>query len=201
MLPGNLRIAGLAATASGYVLVATLAVGPAAFRAVVLTSPDGRTWSAPTALPWSATAAVTMSTGADWGVDRLVVGRGGMIADGRFIATPGATLWWQSATGDHWRLLPAYPPLGPTTCTGQGCGGQPAGLLVGDGQRMLALRGGPQAAAWTSGDGLRWQALSVGGQVLPPAATQDRLPVTAAVLPGGVVVSDGTNAWFASAGG
>ena len=200
-LPGNLRIAGVAPTATGYVLVATQVVGPADFRAVVLTSPDGRTWSAPVPLPWAATTVVTTSTGADWGVDRLVVGSGGMIADGRFIATPGASLWWQSAAGTRWRLLPAYPPLGPTTCTGEGCGGQPAGLLVGDGQRMLAMRGGPDAAAWTSGDGLNWEALSVSGDVPPLAATQDRLPVTAAVLPGGVVVSDGTNAWYASAGG
>jgi hypothetical protein len=201
-MPGNLRIAGLAATASGYVLVATQTLGPAVFRAVALTSPDGRTWSSPTPLPWAATAGATASSGADWGVDRLVAGSSGMIADGRFIATPGAALWWQSATGTTWRLLPAYPPLGPTTCTGAGCGGQPDGLLVGDGRQMLALRGGPpSAAAWTSGDGVRWHALSVAGDVPPPAATQDGAPYISALLPGGVVVSDGTNAWYASTGG
>ena len=125
----------------------------------------------------------------------LVVGRDGLIAVGDSIATPGAALWWQSANGRDWLPLPTYAPLGPTTCTGEGCGSQPNGALVGDGHRMVALRGGADAAAWTSTDGLTWRRLHLAGDLPGEQATK------AVLLPGGVVLSDGTTSWYGEAQG
>jgi hypothetical protein len=125
----------------------------------------------------------------------LVAGRDGLIATGGWVATPGGALWWQSLDGRRWRPLPTYPPLGPTTCTGEGCGGQPNGTLVGDGHRMVALRGGVDAGVWTSFNGLAWRRLSVAGDLPSEQATQ------AVLLPGGVLLSDGTTTWFGEAQG
>jgi hypothetical protein len=104
-------------------------------------------------------------------------------------------VWWQSSNGRNWRALPSYPPLGPTTCTAEGCGGQPNGVLVSDGHRMVALRGGADAGVWTSSDGLAWQRLQVTGDIPGEQATQ------AVLLPGGVLLSDGTTIWFGEAQG
>jgi hypothetical protein len=117
-----------------------------------------------------------------------------MIATGTVHATPGAALWWQSGNGRSWRPLPSYAPLGPTTCTGEGCGNQPNGALAGDGQRMVAVRGGAAAGAWTSADGLAWRRVPVTGDI-PDEQTQ------AVLLPGGVLLSDGTTTWFGEASG
>jgi hypothetical protein len=116
-----------------------------------------------------------------------------MIAVGRGGTAPGAALWWQSANGRDWRPLPTFPPLGPTACHGDGCGLQPNGALVGDGRRIVAVRGGPDAGAWTSSDGLAWQRLRVAGDLPSEQATQ------AILLPGGVLLSDGTTTWFGEA--
>jgi hypothetical protein len=63
-------------------------------------------------------------------------------------------------------------------------------MLVGDGKRMVALRGGADAGAWTSSDGLAWQRLAITGDIPGEQATQ------AMLLPGGVLLSDGTTYWF-----
>jgi len=159
---------------------------------VSLWSRDGRQWSeTPTVLPTAPRAGSAVgSAGAS-----LVVGRGGMIAVGRGVTTPGAALWWQSANGRDWRPLPAFPPLGPASCRGEGCSLQPDGALVGDGLRMVALRGGADAGTWTSSDGLAWQRLPVTGDLPNDQATQ------AVLLPGGVLLSDGTTTWFGEAHG
>jgi hypothetical protein len=104
-------------------------------------------------------------------------------------------LWWQSADGRDRRPRPTYPPLGPTGWTGEGCRSGPNGTLVGDGQRLVALRGGTDAAVWTSSDGLAWQRLPVTGDLPGEQATQSVL------LPGGVLLSDGTTTWFVEAQG
>ena len=163
--------------------------GGVAFRSV-----DGDTWTGPYPLHLvSASGVVLASTGLSWGATALVAARNGLIAVGTILATPGATLWWQSANGRDWRPLPTYPPLGPTGCTGEGCGSGPNGTLVGDGHRMVALRGGADAAVWTSTDGLAWRRLSVTGDIPSEQAQQ------AVLLPGGVLLSDGTTSWFGEA--
>jgi hypothetical protein len=143
----------------------------------------------------AASAFILASTGFSWTATGLVAARKGLIAVGNIIATPGAALWWQSANGRSWRPLPSYPPLGPTTCTGEGCGNQPNGALVGDGHRMVAVRGGADAGAWTSADGLAWRRVPVTGDIPGEQATQ------AVLLPGGVLLSDGTTTWFGEAAG
>ena len=158
-------------------------------RAVAFQSVDGGTWTGP--YPLSLTYGGAMPS---WSASALVAARNGLIAVGGTVsATPGAAFWWQSANGRNWRPLPSNPPLGPTTCTGEGCGSQPNGALVGDGQRMVAVRGGADAGVWTSADGLAWQRLPVTGDIPGEQATQ------AVMLPGGVLLSDGTITWFGEA--
>lgn len=193
--PRGFSLADLRGTATGYVAggalngaAATLLNGAAA----TLWSADGRSWVA-TALPLAAPGVVLPQSGPASAVTSLVVGRSGLIALGGWEATHGAALWWQSSDGRHWRLLDGYPPLGPTICTGEGCGGQPDGVLVGDGQRMVAVRGGQYAAAWTSADGRSWRRLPVTGDMPDEAALR------VVLLPEGVLLSDGSTTWFGEA--
>lgn len=190
-LPAGLVIRDIAGTAAGLTAVGSLPVDASHETAVAEQSVDGITWTGPFALDLaSASGIIRASTGASWRADALVSAQDGLIAMGRVTATPGATLWWQTANGRDWRPLPAYGPLGPTACTGEGCGLQPNGVLVGDGGRMIALRGGSAAGAWASSDGLAWHRLPVSGELPADEATQ------AVLVPGGVLLSDGTTTWF-----
>lgn len=116
-----------------------------------------------------------------------------MIAIGRELAPPGAGLWWQSSDGRAWHPLPGFPPLGSVPCAPDGCGGQANGLLVSDGQRMLAVRGGSDARVSTSFDGIAWQSLPVTGDHPTDQA------IRAVALPGGLLLFDGTTTWFGEA--
>ena len=194
-LPGDVVINDLRGTRSGYVAGGLRVEGPSAWAAVMLWSVDGRTWTA--TIPPSPTASTAIRLAASRSsstvVLQIVAGSAGVIAVGRDVATPGTDLWWHSADGRRWQALPGYPPLGPTTCTGEGCGMDANGVLVGDGQRMIAFRGGPQATAWTSTDGLAWRSLRVSGDLPNEQATH------VAILPGGVLLSDGSTTWFGEA--
>jgi hypothetical protein len=195
-LPDGLVIRDIVGTSIGFTATGALPVDADHLRAVALRSVDGVTWTGPYPLDMAAASAFTLaSTGLSWGATGLVAGRSGLIAVGGVLATPGAALWWQSANGRDWRALPNWPPLGPTTCTGEGCGSQPNGTLVGDGHRMIALRGGADAGVWTSTDGLTWSRLPVTGDIPAEEATQ------AVLLPGGVLLTDGTTTWFGEAQG
>ena len=196
-LPSGLPIGDIVGTSAGFTAVGALAVSEDHYRAVALQSVDGDTWTGPYPLHLvSASGVILASTGPSWGAAALVAAHNGLIAIGSVLgATPGETLWWQSANGRDWQPLPSYPPLGPTTCIGEGCGSQPNGALVGDGHRMVALRGGADAGVWTSLDGLTWQRLPVTGDLPGEQATQ------AVLLPGGVLLSDGTTTWFGEAQG
>jgi hypothetical protein len=191
-LPPEFWLNDLRGTATGYVAVGRWTTNDAQPGAGSLWSADGHGWSR---VPISQAAPSTGSPDTGSTVDRLVMGRNGMVAVGRDVTAPGATLWWQSADGRRWQPLPTLAPLGPATCAGSGCSVQPNGTLVGDGQRMLALRGGVDAGAWTSTDGLAWQRLAITGVVPSEQATQ------AVLLPGGVILSDGTTTWLGEASG
>jgi hypothetical protein len=191
-LPSAFVLNALVGTVGGYVAAGRTMAGGFLESAVSLWSADGRHWSTmPSVFPTSPLG------GPDLGsvVSALVVGRGGLIAVGRGVASPDASLWWGSTDGQSWALLPTFAPLGATTCAGEGCGLHPAGALVGDGQRLVAVRGGPNAGAWQSLDGQSWQRLSVSGEIPNADATQ------ATLLPGGVLLTDGSTAWFGEAVG
>jgi len=188
-LPAGLAIRDIVGTTTGFTAVGTMPVDADHDRAVAFQSVDGGTWTGPYALSLTYGGAMP-----SWSASALVAARIGLVAVGGTVsATPGAAFWWQSANGRNWQPLPSYSPLGPTTCTGEGCGSQPNGALVGDGQRMVAVRGGADAGVWTSADGLAWQRLPVTGDIPGEQATQ------AVMLPGGVLLSDGTITWFGEA--
>lgn len=186
--PARFELDALAGTATGYVAAGAWTTGDGRSQAATLWSADGRHWpSVPALLPVAAGGSDGSTATA------LVDGAGGLVAEGRDMATPGAILWWQSADGRTWRPLLGYPPLGPTTCQGEGCGLEPDGTLVGDGGRLLAMRGVPPVAAWVSGDGRAWRALSMTGDV------PDQGPSIVTLLPGGVLVTDLTTTRFGEA--
>jgi len=193
-LPKVFVAADLRATATGYVAGGRWMTSDSHWDAATLWSPDGRAWTPTPALPLAAAPSpVPTGAGTSSVVDLFVAGRNGLIAMGRGVPNPGAELWWQSTDGRHWRPLPTYLPLGPTTCPGPDCGLRANGALVGDGERMVALRGGSDAGVWTSYDGLAWSRLPVTGDLPSERATQ------AVLLPGGVLLSDGTSFWFGEA--
>jgi hypothetical protein len=190
--PANFALNDLRGTATGYVAVGRWTTSGNDGQAASLWSADGRHWlRVPTLLPTSP------RPGSDVGSTAvsLVVGRNGMVAVGHGGTSSGAALWWQSSDGRRWHPLRTFAPLGPTTCAGNGCSVQPSGMLVGDGRRMIALRGGADAGVWTSTDGRTWSRLRLTGDLPGKQATE------AALLPGGVIVSDGTTTWFGQAQG
>jgi hypothetical protein len=192
-LPAGITLRAIVGTATGYTAVGYLPVHADHFRAVAVRSLDGITWSGPFPLPVvSATGVVLPGIGSSWAANGLVAAGRGLIATGIVMATPGASLWWQSVNGRVWLPLLNWP-LGPTTCQGEGCRSQPAGSLVGDGHRLIVVRGGTDGGAWTSLDGLGWQQVPVTGDIPAAQATQ------AVLLPGGVLLSDGTTTWFGEA--
>ena len=186
--PADFALDDLKGTSTGYVAIGAWMRG-GSVRAAALRSADGRHWpKTPTLLPTSASG----SEGSAFSnAVTLMVGDHGMIAEG--IGGPaGASLWWRSLDGSQWQPLQTFPPLGVTTCGGANCGLQPNGTLIGDGHRLVAVRGGSEAAALVSTDGQRWTALALAGDI-PSAQAQ------AVLLPGGVRVSDGTTTWFGQA--
>ncbi len=188
-LPAGFGLVDLRSSANGYVAIGWMRKAPGGSVAASLWSADGRTWpKTPTVMPSPASGSGTPANSAV----TLTVGDHGMIAVG-IGGSPGAALWWRSADGRHWQALPTFPPLGATTCGGANCGLQPNGTLIGDGHRLVAVRGGSDAVALVSTDGLRWTALDLFGDIPSAEATQ------ATLLPGGVLVSDGTTTWFGQA--
>lgn len=186
--PADFALVDLEATSTGYVALGTWLRGGSA-RAAALWSADGRHWpKTPTLLP---TSASRPGKPAFSNAITLTVGDHGMIATG-IGGSPGTALWWRSLDGRHWKPLPTFLPLGAVKCGGENCGPQPDGTLIGDGHRLVAVRGGSDAAAFVSTDGQHWTTLALSGDI-PSAHGQ------AILLPGGVLVSDGETTWFGQA--
>ncbi len=190
--PTDFALNDLEATSTGFVAIGGWMKGAGPGRAAALWSADGRHWpKTPTLLP---TAASGSDTPVVSNAVTLTVGAHGMVASG-IGGSAGAALWWRSPDGRRWQALQTFPPLGATTCHGASCGLQPNGTLVGDGHRMIAWSGGAAAAALVSTDGKRWTALGLTGDIPDAQAMQ------ATLLPGGVLVSDGTTTWYGQAEG
>jgi hypothetical protein len=120
-------------------------------------------------------------------------GAGGLIAVGLGYTNPATVIWWVSPDGRRWQAAPTFAPLGPVACRAAFCALRPAGALVGDGDRLLALRGGPDATGWVSTEGRAWRPLTMSGDL--PAG--DALRAT--LLPGGVLLGDGSTSWYGQA--
>ncbi len=192
VLPAGFALDDLEGSATGYIAIGSSTRGAGPSRAAALWSADGRHWpKTPTLLPTSAPGS---GSAAFSNALTLTVGDQGMIAAGIGGTLAGA-LWWRSADGQHWQALPGFPPIGVTKCGGASCGLQPNGTLFGDGHRLVALRTGADGVGWVSNDGERWAALSFSGDVPDAQATQ------ATLLPGGVLLSNGTTTWFGQAEG
>jgi hypothetical protein len=192
--PAGFRLSDVYGTSTGYLAVGAQEVDPEHEAAAALWSTDGRSWvvTGPMQIA-SRTGVVLAASQPSWTAGTIVAGSGGFIVTGGVEAAPGAQLWWQSSDGQHWQALSGYPPLGAQPGEGEGAGGQPYGVLVGDGQRIIAVRGGPQAAAWSSADGRTWTTLAIGGDVPSEQAA------IATLFPGGVLLSDGTTSWYGRA--
>jgi hypothetical protein len=190
--PAGFVLDDLEGSASGYVAIGSWMKGDAPTRAAALFSADGRHWpKVPTLLP---TVASRSGSPAVSTALTLSVGERGMIATG-LGGSPSAALWWRSADGQRWQALPKFTPLGAANCGGSSCRLQPNGTLLGDGHRLVALRAGSDGTGWVSTDGERWARLSFAGD-LPDAQARQ-----ATLLPGGVLLSDGTTTWFGQAEG
>ena len=158
-------------------------------RAVVLSSGDGRTWVR-RKLP---TSGLRPYPGGSAG--RIVAGPRGLIVVGSEDGVPGRELWWSKVAGKAWSRLKDYPPLGTWNGDGEGTGLIPDGTLVGDGERLIAYRGGATSKGWTSPDGRSWQGLRISGA--GPTNAGD-WPLQALILtPMGVLAtSDDGTTWF-----
>ncbi len=187
--PANFALNDLEATATGFVAIGGWMKDAGPGRAAALWSADGRHWpKTPTLLPIAASASDTPAVS---NAVTLTVGDQGMIARGIGGST-GAALWWRSTDGRHWEALQTFPAPG-ATCGAPNCDLQPDGALVGDGHRIIAWRGGTAATALVSTDGRQWTALRLAGEVPGAPATH------ATLLPGGLLLSDGTTTWFGDA--
>jgi hypothetical protein len=205
--PAYTAVRGMVGTATGYVAVGARTTTGQKEAAVALWSADGWTWTPTSGLPitgQSTGVVEAASSGVSWSAGEIVAASDGFIAVGGTGAVGGgSTYWWHSADGHSWQVVSGFPPLGPTTCVGEGCGGSPDGLLTGDGARMIALRGAPDPSepsvkpgAWTSIDGTSWLPMAMSGEL--PSGVQ------AYLLPMGVlVVGNGAQspapAWFGAA--
>ena len=65
--------------------------------------------------------------------------------------------------------------------------------LAGDGRRIVVVRGGPDGGTWVSTGGSSWSTLRAAGT--PPAGQPNRI----VLLPGGILVSNGSTAWYGTA--
>lgn len=188
--PAQFGLNDIRGTKHGYVAAGRWVTSKERWDAASLWSADGRHWSqVPTLLPASHDPATDVPSA----VATLVGGRDGLIAIGRGVTSPGTALWWQSADGRTWRSLTGYPPLGALPRGGTVEPTRPRGALVGDGVRLVAVRGGPDAAGWVSRDGQAWRQVTMSGDLPGEGATQ------AALLPDGVLLSDGDTTWFGEA--
>jgi len=169
-IPSDFDVSALVGTPTGYVAGGVLTTGAHAGDAATIRSPDGRRWTQPARLVTSPGSTATP------GVEAFVAGSDGLVALGPQGSTP-ATGAWRSSDGLTWTWLDATPY---------------EGLLAGDGRRMVAVDRS-SAGAWTSTDGAAWHPLQMLGDVPGAPATW------ATLFPGGVVVSDGTDAWYGEA--
>ncbi len=142
--PAGWKASAIVAFPPGFVSVGDSPTGPAA-----LASADGRAWTS-SALPASCP------------VGALTAGPAGLILAGYEgdYHSPTA-VWCSSLDGRSWRRLAGYAPLGEGA-VGYCRGVCPDGMLLGNGERMVAYHD-PSQAGWASFDGRSWRPLPFSG--------------------------------------
>ena len=188
VLPADTFAAGFVCTDIAPLGTGLVAIGqPAESRASALWSADLRSWTT--------TAELASSDPSDPGAlaSDLVVGSGGVIATGGVSAAPGRALWWSSTDGRSWKAVLDFRPLGFWKGPVGGPDYYPNGVLIGDGERMVALRSGTDAAGWTSFDGRSWSKLTLNGAATPPEWQVYRtVPMPIGLL----MIGQNGSAWF-----
>ena len=108
------------------------------------------------------------------------------------------TMWCSSLDGRSWRTLPNLPPLGYSQASDECRGICPNGILLGNGERMLAYRGYPKQAGWTSFDGRTWKPLAFSGSRPTGWDAPNGYQFTTILTPIGLVFinSDNGSAWY-----
>lgn len=179
--PTGWKATALVAFPPGFV-----AVGSTPTKDVALASADGRAW---TTLPATCPAG------------DLIVGPAGLIlsfeVEGLDKHFP-QTMWCSSLDGRSWRTLPNLPPLGYSQASDECRGICPNGILLGNGERMLAYRGYPKQAGWTSFDGRTWKPLTFSGSRPTGWDAPNGYQFTTILTPIGLVFinSDNGSAWY-----
>jgi hypothetical protein len=192
-LPTDVAVGVLQGTPTGYVLAGTTATrqrtapaGPTDGSGApggpgTLWSADGRHWLAGSVTPGDRGRQAPVVD--DPSLRTLAAGRDGLVARVISAADPTVDRWWRSTDGRLWQSIPGFEATGSSGAV----------TLVGDGQRIVVVRGGPDGGVWVSTDGLGWSELNAEGT--PPTGQPSRV----VLLPGGVLVSTGSTAWYGTA--
>jgi hypothetical protein len=178
--PAGWKADSIVSFAPGFV-----SVGSNGKKDLAIASADGRTW---TSAPLPARC--------PRGWESLKVGPAGVILVGQEGDYHSPTeVWCSSLNGRSWRRLPGYAPLAAASeCRGV-CS---TGILEGDGERMIAYRGYPSHAGWTSFDGRSWTPLAISGNRPPGWTGADGDPYSAILTPIGLLLVrfDDGSAWL-----
>lgn len=171
-LPAGFVGVAASGSARGYTLVGNRGSPLTSERAVVVTSGDGRHWTAQS-LP-APEFAPTLYRAAT-----LLVGSSGMLVVGASVTLPSSETWWRASDGRPWQLISGFDPL-PVASGGAGYG--PLGAVAGDGTRLVAIS--TPARAWVSFDAQVWTPLAFGrdGPRLPDQPAVVVLPFGIRVL-------------------
>jgi hypothetical protein len=184
--PASVEVTAVAALGTGYVALDASSQAPGS-QPRAWSSSDGPNWSAATVQP---------APGDDF--TAVWASAGGLLAESHSGGAPGLDSLWSSTDGHAWRVNGKADPFG-VRLSGEGTG-NPAGSIVGDGTRFLAVGAlGDDPAKpteyLTSLDGAHWTRLALTGD-LPtglPGAYQTFL------LRDGVLISGDAGTWFAAA--
>ncbi len=182
-LPHGFVATGVTAVADGWAAAGWLRSDGRRIAATAR-SADGERWDAPVPLPMPTSGSA--ATGAS-SAGLVLAGADGTMLVGWVDETgagwDGHQAWWVAGDAGGWTRFPEF------CWTLFGCG---SGSVVADGERMIALPSEPAGEVWASRDGVAWRVLRV---------SSDRPDVVASValLPGGVVVRSGDDAWLGEA--
>jgi len=199
-VPSDVAYGVIEGTSSGFVLAGIEGSswttnptrGPDVTGPGVVWSVDGREWQAATVTgggdAGSGVGSPSPSPIEGPALPALAVGQGGVVV--RLLSTvdPSLDRWWRSDDGRTWE-----PLQDPSGADGGGVGAAASVGMAGDGRRIVVVRGGSDGGTWVSTDGSSWTPLEADGS-LPVGQ-----PNEVVVLPGGILVSDGTTTWYGTA--